>query len=90
MRRIIASSRWSCCRNQTEICVALSAYKFDQLGQYDKSFESLFELNTEELLADHPKGSGLLKAIKNFQADLAEVEKKVTQENKTRRVPYGD
>jgi len=78
------------CRDQTEILFVLSAYRFDALGEYDKTFDSLYELTTDELLADHPKGEGLQTAIKNFQAALAKAEEKIRDENlKNRNVPYG-
>ena len=82
--------RHATCRGQTEILFLLSAYRFDKLGDYDKAFESLFELSTEELMADHPKGKGLKKAIDKFQSNLDQVEEQIRQENAKRRVAYGE
>eukprot|EP00892_Ulva_mutabilis_P007115 jgi/Ulvmu1/4776/UM020_0061.1 len=76
-------------RDQTEILYILSAYRFDALGDYDKTFDSLYALSTEELLADHPKGTGLMKAISNFQAALVETEEAIRADNAANRnVPY--
>lgn len=68
----------------------LSAYRFDALGEYDKTFESLYDLTAEELMDSHPQGPGLKLAITNFQAALADAESKIRDENsKNRKVPYG-
>lgn len=78
------------CRDQTEILFFLSAYQFDALGEYDKSFDSLYGLSTQEMLAEHPQGEGLLKAISNFQAALAKAEEDILADNGANRsVPYG-
>lgn len=77
-----------CNRDQSEILYILSAYRFDALGEYDKAFESLYALTTDELLADHPQGPALKTAISNFQTALRDVEYKIQAANTASRAEY--
>jgi len=66
---------------QAETMYTLSAYRFDELGYYDRPFDSLFDLTTVEVFDGYPKGEGYLKAIVNFQTKLAEVEEEINLMN---------
>lgn len=67
----------------------LCAYKFDALGEYDKAFNSMYAVTTDELLADHPKGAALKQAMDNFRGALKKAEKEIEAANANGLVEYG-
>lgn len=69
---------------QLQILFILSAYRFDQLGDYDKSFGELYGENFEQVFADTPV-PGILE---KFQQQLYRAEQRINERNKQRVIPY--
>jgi arachidonate 15-lipoxygenase len=63
----------------------LTAYQWDTLGQYDKSFKELYGGTTAEVFEGHPE---VVQCMKKLQTDLASVEQTVKKRNSARKMPY--
>ena len=72
---------------QLEILFILSAYRYDKLGYYDKSFRDLYNANVDELFGDSDN-EAIVNVISLFQKKLDLVEQKINQRNVERLVSY--
>jgi arachidonate 15-lipoxygenase len=64
---------------------SLSAYQYDTLGHYDKSFKDLYGATVAEVFEDHPQ---VVQHMKTLQKDLADIEETIKKRNSARKVPY--
>lgn len=72
---------------QLQLTFILSAYKYDRLGYYDKSFQELYGKKIEEVFGgDDDKA--IINIIKQFQQNLNIVEQKIDANNQKRVSPY--
>jgi len=69
--------------DQLQNLFILAAYRYDQLGYYDKSFQELYRSKPEEIF-----DGKVIELIKQFQQDLNIVDKEIDDSNKMRIVPY--
>lgn len=69
---------------QLQILFTLSAYKYDRLGYYDRSFQELYRATFDEVF----EGTPIQQLVRQFQQDLNIAEQKIDQNNKKRLVPY--
>ena len=69
---------------QLQILFTLSAYKYDRLGYYDRSFRELYRATFDEVF----EGTPIQQLVRQFQQDLNMAEQKIDQNNKKRVVPY--
>jgi len=69
---------------QLQILFTLSAYKYDRLGYYDRSFLELYGATFDEVF----EGSPIQQLVRQFQQDLNIAEQKIDANNKKRLVPY--
>lgn len=69
------------------VCVQflLSAYQFDQFGDYEKSFKDLYGMGVAEVYKDD---QFIVRYMEQFQKDLSDVEETIKLRNKSRKVPY--
>jgi hypothetical protein len=72
---------------QLKIMGTLSAYRFDQYGQYDKAYQSIFSENADDVFAFF-KYEALYSKVEDFQQALARVDEQVVEANKDRVVGY--
>jgi arachidonate 15-lipoxygenase len=72
---------------QLNIITVLSAYQFDRLGYYNKSFQEIYSQDFEEVFGS-PEHSAVVGIIQQFQQDLNMVEQKIDENNRKRVVPY--
>jgi hypothetical protein len=63
----------------------LSAYHYDTLGHYDKSFQDLYGATVTEVFEDHPQ---VVEYMNELQKDLAGIEETIQWRNSSRKVPY--
>jgi len=70
--------------DQLQILFTLSAYKYDRLGYYDRSFRELYRATFDEVF----EGTPIQTLVRQFQQDLNIAEQKIDQNNKKRLVPY--
>lgn len=70
--------------DQLQILFTLSAYKYDRLGYYDRSFRELYRATFDEVF----EGTPIQQLVRQFQQDLNIAEQKIDQNNKKRLVPY--
>jgi arachidonate 15-lipoxygenase len=70
---------------QLEIVFSLSAYKFDRLGQYDRTFEDFYCEKFADVFQDN---AAALLAYEAFQADLRAVEATIDKRNESRFLKY--
>jgi arachidonate 15-lipoxygenase len=71
---------------QLEILDILSAYKYDQLGYYDKALGEIYNQRTEDIFANEHRS--ILDIIRQFQQNLNMAEQEIDANNKKRVVPY--
>jgi arachidonate 15-lipoxygenase len=69
---------------QLEILYILAAYRFDQLGHYDKSYGELYRQKFDQVFRGTPVPGMLAK----FQQRLYQAEQRINERNKQRVVPY--
>ena len=69
---------------QLRIMFTLSAYKYDRLGYYDRSFRDLYRATFDEVF----DGTPMPQLVRQFQQDLNIAEQKIDANNKKRLVPY--
>jgi arachidonate 15-lipoxygenase len=69
---------------QLQILFILSAYRFDQLGDYDKSFCELHGENFEQVFAE----TKVPMLLEKFQQQLYQAEQRISERNKRRVIPY--
>ncbi|MEG5137367.1 MULTISPECIES: lipoxygenase family protein [Microcoleaceae] len=70
--------------DQLQILFTLSAYKYDRLGYYDRSFRELYRATFDEVF----EGTPIQQLVRQFQQDLNIAEQKIDANNKKRLVPY--
>jgi arachidonate 15-lipoxygenase len=73
--------------DQLNIITVLSAYQFDRLGYYNRSFQEMYFQDSEEVFGS-PEHSAVVGIIQQFQQDLNMVEQKIDENNRKRVVPY--
>ncbi len=69
---------------QLQILFILAAYRFDQLGDYDKTYRELYDKKFGQVFADTP----VLKILEKFQLQLYRAEQQINERNKRRVIPY--
>jgi arachidonate 15-lipoxygenase len=70
--------------DQLQILFTLSAYQYDRLGYYDKSFRELYHKSFQEVF----EGTPIELLVQKFQQDLNMAEQKIDANNRRRPVPY--
>ncbi|MEG3929024.1 lipoxygenase family protein [Microcoleus sp. D3_18a_C4] len=70
--------------NQLQILFILSAYRYDRLGYYDKSFRELYRMSFDEVFA----GTPIQLLARQFQQNLNMAEQKIDANNHKRVIPY--
>jgi arachidonate 15-lipoxygenase len=70
--------------DQLQILFVLSAYKYDRLGYYDKSFRELYQMSFDEVFG----GTPIADLVRQFQQNLNMAEQKIDANNQKRIVPY--
>jgi arachidonate 15-lipoxygenase len=73
--------------DQMTIMFLLSAYHFDQLGDYDKTFKSVFSKPTGTVFQDYGL-EHLYAKVKKFESSLAQVAEEISAVNECRKMPY--
>jgi arachidonate 15-lipoxygenase len=69
---------------QLQILFILAAYRFDQLGDYDKTYRELYDKKFDQVFANTP----VPKILGKFQLQLHRAEQRINERNKRRVVPY--
>jgi arachidonate 15-lipoxygenase len=69
---------------QLQILFILSAYRFDQLGDYDKTYRDLYDAEFNQVFADTP----VVGILEKFQQQLYRAEQRINERNKQRVIPY--
>jgi arachidonate 15-lipoxygenase len=69
---------------QFRITYLLAAYRYDQLGDYRKTFKDLYKQTVDEVFANTP----IPGVIERFQADLRTIEQEIDQANRSRIMSY--
>ncbi|MEG4815802.1 lipoxygenase family protein [Microcoleus sp. K5-D4] len=69
---------------QLKILFILSAYRYDRLGYYDKSFRELYRMSFDEVFA----GTPIEFLARQFQQNLNMAEQKIDANNQKRVIPY--
>ncbi|MEG4577437.1 lipoxygenase family protein [Microcoleus sp. N3A4] len=70
--------------DQLQIQFILSAYRYDRLGYYDKSFRELYRMSFDEVFA----GTPIEFLACQFQQNLNMAEQKIDANNQKRVIPY--
>ena len=70
--------------DQLQILFILSAYRYDRLGYYDKSFRELYQMSFDEVFA----GTPIDLLVGQFQQNLNMAEQRIDANNQKRVIPY--
>jgi arachidonate 15-lipoxygenase len=70
--------------DQLQTLFTLSAYRYDRLGYYDKSFQELYHQNFDEVFA----GTPIQNLAEQLQQDLNMAEQQIDANNRGRIIPY--
>ena len=70
--------------DQLQILFILSAYRYDRLGYYDKSFRELYGMSFDEVFG----GTPIQSLAREFQQNLNRAEQKIDANNQKRVIPY--
>ncbi len=70
--------------DQLEILFILSAYRYDRLGYYDKSFRDLYGMSFDEVFG----GTPIQLLVRQFQQNLNMAEQRIDANNQKRVIPY--
>jgi len=70
--------------DQLQILFILSAYRYDRLGYYDKSFRELYQMSFDEVVA----GTPIDLLVRQFQQNLNMAEQRIDANNQKRVIPY--
>ncbi|MEG3840591.1 lipoxygenase family protein [Microcoleus sp. herbarium14] len=70
--------------DQLQILFILSAYRYDRLGYYDKSFRELYQMSFHEVFG----GTPIELLARQFQQNLNMAEQKIDANNQKRVIPY--
>jgi arachidonate 15-lipoxygenase len=74
---------------QVQSLFFLSAYRYDRLGYYDKSFQDLYDQNLEDVFTnDDGIKSPVIGIVRQFQQNLNMAELEIDERNRQRVVPY--
>jgi arachidonate 15-lipoxygenase len=71
--------------DQLQTAFFLSAYRYDRLGYYDKSFQELYNQKLEEVFKGN---SAIINIVMQFQQNLNMAEQEIDNRNRQRVVPY--
>jgi len=71
--------------DQLQTAFFLSAYRYDRLGYYDKSFQELYNQKLEEVFKGN---SAIISIVMQFQQNLNMAEQEIDARNRQRVVPY--
>lgn len=71
---------------QLQITFTLSAYRYDRLGYYDKSFQEIYHKKLEDVYEGD--NTAILDIVRQFQQNLNIVEQKIDANNQKRVIPY--
>jgi arachidonate 15-lipoxygenase len=69
---------------QLQILFILAAYRFDQFGDYDKTFGDLYGKEFDQVFV----GTPIPNILGKFQQQLYRAEKRINERNKRRVIPY--
>ncbi|MEG4347384.1 lipoxygenase family protein [Microcoleus sp. A003_D6] len=70
--------------DQLQVMFLLSAYRYDRLGYYDKSFRELYQMSFDEVF----EGTPIEFLASQFQQNLNMAEQKIDANNQKRVIPY--
>ena len=70
--------------DQLKTMFTLSAYRYDRLGYYDKSFRELYQMSFNEVFG----GTPIELLAKQFQQNLNMAQQKIDANNQKRVIPY--
>ncbi|MDP8934638.1 MAG: lipoxygenase [Cyanobacteriota bacterium] len=70
--------------DQLQILFILSAYRYDRLGYYDKSFRELYRMSFDEVFG----GTPIQSLAREFQQNLNMAQQKIDANNQKRVIPY--
>lgn len=70
--------------DQLQILFVLSAYRYDRLGYYDKSFQELYQMSFDQVF----RGTPIKMLARQFQQNLNMAEQRIDANNQKRVVPY--
>jgi len=75
--------------DQLQSLFTLSAYRYDQLGYYDKSFQDLYGKKLKDVFENEESNHGvIISIVGQFQQNLNMVEREIEANNQKRVVPY--
>ena len=75
--------------DQLQSLFTLAAYRYDQLGYYDKSFQDLYGKKFKDVFKNEESNNGVIISILGqFQQNLNMVEQEIDASNRKRVVPY--
>jgi arachidonate 15-lipoxygenase len=72
--------------DQLQSLFVLAAYRYDRLGYYDKTFKDFYNQKLEDVFTG--ENDRIVEIVRQFQQDLAEVERKIDMNNQKRIVPF--
>ena len=72
---------------QLQTLFVLSAYRYDRLGYYDKSFKELYRQKLEDIFGDS-ENEAIVAMVMQFQQNLNMAEQKIDANNQKRVVVY--
>ncbi|MEL6229962.1 MAG: lipoxygenase family protein [Cyanobacteria bacterium J06627_3] len=72
---------------QLQTLFVLSAYRYDRLGYYDKSFKELYRQKLEDIFGDS-ENEAIVAMVMQFQQNLNMAEQKIDANNQKRVVAY--
>ena len=70
--------------DQLKTMFLLSAYRYDRLGYYDKSFRELYQMSFNEVFG----GTPIEQLVQQFQQNLNMAEQRIDANNQKRVIPY--
>jgi arachidonate 15-lipoxygenase len=73
--------------DQLQLTFTLSAYRYDRLGYYDKSFQELYHKKLEDVF-EGDDNKAILDIVRQFQQNLNIVEQEIDANNQKRVIPY--
>jgi arachidonate 15-lipoxygenase len=70
--------------DQLQIVYFLSAYRYDKLGDYDRTYRELYQQSTEQIF----EGTPVINIIKEFQQNLTVIGDEINRRNQSRLIKY--
>lgn len=78
--------------DQLQTLFVLSAYRYDQIGYYEKSFRELYKEKLEDVFFDDEdreiRNQVIIDVVRQFQQNLNMIEHEIDANNQKRIVPY--